>query len=451
MNNAKMIVSLGLISMVALASGATEAVEIKEDGAKDSRLISTLNPALSGGYTTWTGYDNPEISYKVEYISKGAVVKTVTTPKNYYRFDLSAWKNHDFRIKAVDSNSSEVIGLGPDDHILPQNGDEWGEVTCSKICNGPDYAWQLDLIQSNQATSINSPAHLTLRPVYEPFDASPGATNPTWQAMTPAFFSANSFHYISNNYAYHQVTLPATPSASSPQIVDAYGTQMLGSTYFVQKKMEQFDYAQNNVTTTFNPSSTICDGGLTSSGGWISRFNAYPDPSNTPPTGVNDDPVLECTMSPGGYSVPSGNDVGGGSAAGVSVEFYFCSIEGLGSFMSTVPCDTYATGEGTGTNVSVGGNGNPAISSILVDNTFDNLADEGEGLSSLIDYIELDPVSTEGKTLFFKKGDEMPGLFSNMDSLKSGLYLVTVYMIDGRGYPQYIEIMNRASSAEQRG
>ena len=427
--------SLGVLIITILVNGTSFASSAQSDGVQSSRLLTSIEPVLASGFAAWPGYNDNEVYYQIELVADGRVAETITTTKNYYKFDLGIWKNHQFRVKAIAKDSNAVIEVGPDKPLMlvPQDH-TWNEVTCSKTCNGPDYAWKLELMQSSEATSINAPAFLALRPVYETFDYTPGATNPTWQAMTPAAFSANSWHYITNNYAYTQVTLPSTPAAGSPQILDAYGTPMYGNTYFVQKQMEQFAYAQNNRTVTFNPSSTICSGGLTSSGGWIDRFNSYPDSSNSPPSGVDDAPTLSCTGTPGGYS-------GGGSGPGQStsatpsgsnVEFYLCMIEGLGSFMSIVPCETYTTG----------GDGPPLFSGSVGEYLYGSLSVSDP---AIIDFIEFEPISHDGLKVVIESGGGYTDSGTSLQALKNGLYKMTVFTQGGVGHPRYIEVMNTLS------
>jgi hypothetical protein len=460
MNCRQIITRVWLTGIVALVAdvGVAEAIEKNADVAESPQLTVTLQPALANGFTTWEGYSNPGITYEIDVMSGNSVVQTISTSKNYYKFDQVTYRNHAFRVKAIDSNSHEVIGVGPQDRItvnlqgpITKNVVDpvLKKTTCTKICNGPDYAWKMELMQDDTPSwSINSPAYLALRPLYESFDTAPGATNSTWQAMTPAFFSANSWHYINYNYAYVQVILPATPSASSPQIVDAYGTTMNGATYFVQKKMEQFKYAENNISTTFNPGATICSGGITSSGGWISKFNAYPDATNALPSGVNDAPTLSCTNSPGGYSSPGGNEPGQiGNATAQPSTFYFCNIDGLGSFMSLVPCDTYATGN----------DGPPVFGGVWIGGTYygpptDYLYSfQDLDLPNIVDHIEFDPLSNKGRNVIIG-GDEdaFAGANADFSSLKSGIYQLTVFMKGGRGFPRYVEIVNNTSAGAFR-
>lgn len=446
MKNSQIIISLWLISIVTIASGIAGADEKRTDINENSHLIATLKPAISDGFAIWEGYGNPDITYGIEIISRKSVVETIITPKNYYKFDMVTYQNHDFRVKAIDSNSNEVIGVGPQDHItlaLPDQA-SWYP-TCTKICNGPYYSWKMQLLQENTPNgTINDPAYLVLGSVYDIFDLTLGAPNLNWEAVSDVVYSNNEQYYVSNNYEVMHVVLPPLPiPASTIHYYDSSGAVVGGLTHFVQKKMRQFAYAAGNRTTLFNPTSSICSSNLTSGGGWIQHFNDSPHPDNLPPSG-NDEATLSCVnaLTPtGGGGGTSGPGEGGNGAAtsaywvdNINTDTsYLCSATGGTWYFSIVPCnDTNGNG---GINWGNGTGGGPQFQTMW----------GGAKLPVSVDHIELDPLSDKGHKVILGEGGDFTDVNSDLSSLKSGIYQLTVFVEDGRGFPRYVEIVNNTS------
>ncbi|MEM7037594.1 MAG: T9SS type A sorting domain-containing protein [Bacteroidota bacterium] len=381
-----------------------------------------MEPGYSQGYACWQGYDDPNISYEVEILDRGNVVATIPTSANFYHFDFIARQGQDYRIKAIDGATQEVIGTGgvdaiwsvPTDHIPTK-------VTCEKTCFGPDYAWTLALIQDDvPGWSINDPAHLSLRPAYQDVATASGAYSPYYQPMSPSQYYAWQVSNVNHqSYQTYQVDLGPTPS---PPVYNAQGANLSGLTFFVQKKMEQFKWAENNSSTTWSPSATICSNNLNGSGGWIDRFNSYPHQDNSTPNPAQGDALqLSCTQV-----------ASGGGGGGVNPSNWSAASGHLAQFKMCILSDT----------VNVGGQ----VITIGPYATWWTIGDCEESLPNHpdfgIDHIEFDMVNSNSITEIVGEKGRFDAGNADISHLDEGLYVMTIVLNNGMAVSAYKELVH---------
>jgi hypothetical protein len=231
---------------------------------------------------------------------------------------------------------------------------------------------------------------------------------------------------------------------------------MTGKTYFVEKKMRTFAYANGNNATNDLDNSTCMDD-LTSYGGWISDFNNYPASNNSLPDGnfpnlmgEIDASELSCVNSPY-QNTHSGNAITNVEPINASVtNFYLCSWSvALGDngtilgdddsvmTVSNIPCDEIQPGNGT-----VGGY---ALTHSATVSTTQRL--------EAIDHIELDSISWASQPVLslgpIRKGSVTSVKLDDDASLMHGLYRVTIVEKDGVGRPYFVEIKPTKVDAEE--
>jgi hypothetical protein len=284
---------------------------------------SIIDPSVSRHYITWE--EKPNARYEVHLYTKDdngneIPIEVVSSEKNYIKLKktISTPSNGVyFKTISINKTTGQIIDIGIE---FEQAADEVPYYnSCSRTCNGIDYAWTLGWWQKPDFygnVTPSRPGKLILRNAYHYIDDY-GFGVPYFRAMSATEFvdwrnkktdpNIHQYHYI-NEYL-----IISEEVRREDCVVDAIGTRLEGLVYFVEKKLEGYWYMQTNNTDDFNQNQ-MCTS-TTEIGFWIEEFNKrtkntswYKEPLNGEPTILGCLPQTNCE----GSLDPNGGGGGGG-------------------------------------------------------------------------------------------------------------------------------------------
>lgn len=262
-------------------------------------LKITLEPSKSFGFVGWTAQNNSTYSLRItkKRLISGQVVYTplynFNPSTNFFKLDKTLL-NQDglyFSVAALDANGTVISETEPAE-ICPECTLEntW---TCSKTCNGVDYAYTLNITAEDLGLGQTSMGRVWISNAYSTVAPNANAGNFYYEAMTPAQFALRSAEIASNNLDWYVMN----DVLYTDQIRDAQNVVLTETVYFVQKTLGEFEWANGNRTTDYLVDQTSCS----SLSGMINRMNQFPSPEN------NYTGILECFPA-----WPSQTGTGGG-------------------------------------------------------------------------------------------------------------------------------------------
>ncbi|MEM1322913.1 MAG: hypothetical protein AAGG75_21795 [Bacteroidota bacterium] len=217
-------------------------------------LTFTLSPKYSADYLAWEASEDA-VSWQIEIMKKEdpssdlsnyLTVLQFEQTKNYYKVDELFIEDPDIIIRVTSKDARERtletgdwnLGLCP-----PPGCVSWTDV-CTWKCNGPDYAFEINLIENSNGPQQQQ--KLQLDYTEQSFNPSTGVSTPYYQFIKPsdwANFVQNPgpcYPYISdpdwvnnNRVTFNNVSL-------SQGFYDISGTPLAGTVYGVPKGLCNF-------------------------------------------------------------------------------------------------------------------------------------------------------------------------------------------------------------------
>ncbi|MFP5471837.1 MAG: hypothetical protein ACLGGV_09595 [Bacteroidia bacterium] len=259
---------------------------------------SFIDPNISSGYITWESI--PDARYEVHVYSKDEQgneipIEVIQTEKNFTKLNLNisipdVGSGVFFKTIAISKETGSIIDIGIE---IEQIANEPSYInTCSKNCNGINYAWSLQWWQKPDYYGNiypERPGKLLLRNAYDYYDKD-GLGTPYFRAMSSDQYAYWREFEIKKYHKLEEYMIIGPEYVTRQDcILDATGVILEGDVFFVEKKTEQWTYMQTNYTDDFNNNQMCAK--ETPIGYWIDLYNTkskqtdwYEEPLNGEPT-----------------------------------------------------------------------------------------------------------------------------------------------------------------------
>ncbi len=382
-------------------------------------LTSVINPAHSRGYICWNSI--PNAKYEVKLLQKDSLgnfyqVGKKTTTNNYARLEKSNYTDQSglyYSIVAYETNNNSVITESDEQVYTPPNS--YSNLICEVDCNGSNYSWNL------QIREVNSYGNnvMSLKSAYAYFDAQDDEAVPYYVAMSLATYQelpqGHPYKYsgTDNTLAYKTISIP---TIGGPFYTASGSTIAAGSPgYLIEKKMNQFEYMGNGITTGNPDPNVLCNGGEGNLTAMINYFNSYTNISQ-----------LQAPYSPGPFGIiPNqlecdGSGIGPGNSGPDLTPNFLNSTHNL---VNNLVCEGLELCEYL-----------LCIGIDCSDNTIGSINDIVSGL-----VIEQFNDNSQNYTFDLKSNTTN---FSVLQNLPTGLYQITAFGNYGEIYPFYVEHIN---------
>jgi hypothetical protein len=250
-------------------------------------FVSAIQPATSQGYLYWK--EVPNAVYKVNLYKKMGSNFIFTTAlnsnKNYLKLssDVLAGKNMYYELIALNHLNGNTLLTGEKTPIENKyksgsigSGDDGGangndtDNKCTAVCNGPDYAYQLDIWEY---PNHELPGYMDLSETYFSMSTIAGiqVVTPFYEAISILNWNQlpNSHPYKTSSYQKVQII----PNGSGIPLFFDKMNQPVFSGWNVQKKTNKFSHMTTAETSATPDPNVYCP--ATTSNLWISFFNNY--------------------------------------------------------------------------------------------------------------------------------------------------------------------------------
>jgi len=216
-------------------------------------------------------------------LNKFTEVESLKTKNPYARIDLKYTKKKDFYFTVVALNQNTGVVNGESDPISAV--DPFYDPTvdiCSYSCNGKNYAWALTLKQDYyNPTGTYNPSEEGFLQLNQGFKfVAEGVYSRFYQAIDIYNYNQldpnHAYRKMYNNGTYRYDHIQIDAELEGGPFFDAQNNVVIDG-WLVEKKLDQFEHFNFDITNSILPSATFCD--MTGSG-WYETFNnSYGPPS----------------------------------------------------------------------------------------------------------------------------------------------------------------------------
>ena len=253
-------------------------------------FVSEIQPTTSQGYLYWK--EVPNADYKVNLYKKMGSNFIFTTAlisnKNYLKLssDVLAGKNMYYELIAIHQLNGNTLLTSEKTPIENKyksgengSGDNGGangngaDNKCTAVCNGPDYAYQLDIWEY---PNHEYPGYMSLQSTYDEIIINPDPNGfdiyvPFYEAISLQNWNQLPLWHPYKTPLYSKVQIIANTSGV-PQFFDKMNQPVFDG-WRVAKKTNKFSHMEYAATSATPDPNVYCP--TTTNNLWISFFNNY--------------------------------------------------------------------------------------------------------------------------------------------------------------------------------